>query len=95
MYDHHAVARGMHVELYGVGAQLDGLLERRDGVLGQAVMRAPVGDRLGDWSLVTLRSVGPHGSNFGYDDREAMSPARRGQPSLTDRGPERLPDEAP
>jgi hypothetical protein len=42
VYNHHAVARRMDIQLYCVSAQLEGLLERRDRVLGKGVVRAPV-----------------------------------------------------
>lgn len=47
MHDDESVPGGMHVELDGVGAAGDRLLEGRNGVLGQAFMRTPVGDGLG------------------------------------------------
>jgi hypothetical protein len=95
VYHHHTVARGMNIQLYRISAQLQCLLERGDRVLGKTVMRAPVRYALGDLEHGALGQAGLGGGNFGYDDREAMKPALRGQPSLTEGVPERLLDEAP
>ncbi|HST08589.1 MAG TPA: hypothetical protein VLJ83_10470, partial [Gemmatimonadaceae bacterium] len=46
VHDDDSVPGGVHVELDGVGAAGDRLLEGRNGVLGQAFVRTPVGDGL-------------------------------------------------
>lgn len=48
VHDDHPIIRRMDIQLYRISAQLEGLLERGDRVLGKAVMRAPVRDALGD-----------------------------------------------
>ena len=47
MNDDNPVARRVHVQLYSVGPELDGALERGKGVLGMSLMRPPVRDPLG------------------------------------------------
>jgi hypothetical protein len=42
VYNHHSIARCMHIQLYRISAQLERLLERRDRVLRKGVMRPPV-----------------------------------------------------
>jgi hypothetical protein len=41
------VARRVHVQLDAVGSELDGALERWNGVLGMSLVRPTVGDALG------------------------------------------------
>ena len=59
MHDEHAVGGAAHVELDAVGAELAGLGERREGVLGPGVRRAPVAEdeRTIGHRLVSLRSA--------------------------------------
>ena len=45
--DHTPIACRVHVQLYPIGAKLDGTLERGDGVLGMSLVRPPVSDPLG------------------------------------------------
>ena len=45
--DHNPVAGRVHVELYAVGAELDGALKCGDRVLGMSLVRPSVGDPLG------------------------------------------------
>lgn len=45
MDDYNPVRGRAHIELDRVGAELDRALERRDGILGQCVVGAPVRDR--------------------------------------------------
>jgi hypothetical protein len=42
----HAIARGVHVELNALGAELDGALERGDRILGMSLVCSAVGDPL-------------------------------------------------
>ena len=45
--DHNPVASRVHVELYPVGSELDGMLKSGDRVLGMGLVGPPVGDPLG------------------------------------------------
>jgi hypothetical protein len=45
--DDNSVACRVHVQLYSIGAELDGTLERGDGVLWMSLVRPPVSDPLG------------------------------------------------
>jgi len=48
--DHNPVASRVHVELYPIGSELDGMLKRGDRVLGMGLVGPPVGDPLGRFS---------------------------------------------
>ncbi|HXL86339.1 MAG TPA: hypothetical protein VN927_03975 [Gemmatimonadaceae bacterium] len=45
--DHNPIPGRVHIQLYSVGAELDGTFERGDRVLGVSLVRPPVSDPLG------------------------------------------------
>jgi hypothetical protein len=47
VYDHDAIAGGVDIELDRVGADVNRLLEGRDGILGEGLVRTPVRDGFG------------------------------------------------
>jgi len=52
MNDDKPIIRGMDIQLDGVGAELDGAQECRDGVFRDGLVRSPVGDSFGRGSPV-------------------------------------------
>ena len=52
MNDHKPIIGGMDIQLDGVGAELDGAQECRDGVFREGLVRSPVGDFFGRGSSV-------------------------------------------
>jgi hypothetical protein len=58
VYHHYTIARRMHIQLYRISAQLEGLLECRDRVFGKAVVRATVGYALWDLKPGALGQAG-------------------------------------
>ena len=47
VHDDNPVACGVHVQLYSIGSELDGTLERGERVLGMRLVGSPVSDPLG------------------------------------------------
>jgi hypothetical protein len=97
VYDHHAILRRVHVELDGVGAELDRLLERRKGVFRLRPMRAAMGDLLGCLAP-TVRQELLRVLVLGTMSAKLRGGPKAGQSAvgtLTAAGSERLPDEAP
>lgn len=92
--DDNTVVGRVHVELDGIGSQLNGSLEGGERVLGMRLVRSPVGDSLrripvSTWGQAFLAVVALCWM------REAMNTGGRGQSALTAGGAERLPVEAP
>ena len=52
MYDHYSIPSRMNVQLDTSCAELDRALEGGNGILGQCVVRSPVGDWLGRLKLL-------------------------------------------
>ncbi len=94
VYYYNTVTSRVHIELYSVGSELDGALERGQRILGMTLVRAPMRDALGGiaaaWGQVALWVVA-----FCSMSAKDIGATVRGQSALTAGRAERLPDEAP
>jgi len=97
VYNDHSIARGMHVQLDSIGAQLDRALERRNGVFRMRIMRAPMGDFFGGGAsspgqeFLGVVALGTMSAKHTGAPEAGQSPF----PALTEDLPARLPFEAP
>jgi len=88
-YD-YPIRRSVDIELDCLRPQLDRPLERRNGVFGQGVVRAAVGDREGT-GRPAVDQVLLWG--FGWERAEPADSCERGKSALTAGVPVRLPNE--